>query len=146
MLEIISEINRIDNSKWTNFRNECLFHMCSRNCSRKFSEEFIKLINKYDHSFVKDNDQFLDFLTNWRDKRKNLESLVETICGLHLQYTSSNSLSIYIRLLTENLLDDRLSEHGSSLVIMLTKSFKHVCKETSDYEILFILWKKLFQR
>ncbi|KAG5673810.1 hypothetical protein PVAND_003826 [Polypedilum vanderplanki] len=135
-------------SNWIKFRNECFNHLCMKGGSKRFSQEFVKILNTYDYKFVKDNEKLISFLTchlyHWRSKKQNLDLFIESLCDLYKHYYSSQ-MSQQIYFTTKTILREILATYGSSAVVKIAESFKCVCVETNDYELLFILWRELFE-
>jgi hypothetical protein len=136
---------------WLKLRNECLNHLCLQVGSERFSKEFVKILHTHDHEFAQKNIKLITFLTihlvQWRSKRQNLDLFIDSLCDVYVHYSQTH-LSQQMNLTTKTILNDILKSHGSSAVVKIYEAFSRVCHEINpnDFELLFILWKQLFER
>lgn len=145
--------------KWINFRLKCIQHiMCNEECSINFYDKFIKLTQKIDPVYYEENEELFDFLYRfiaWKSNDlKNIDMLINRLSRLYEKSTkgdgkgreNNETLIHQLKILTHTLIEDVISKHGSSVIVKLRNSFEDISKETRDYEMLYILWRKLFER
>lgn len=137
--------------KWMNFRKECIQHMSSSS-NIEFFEKFISLIYKIDPVYHAENEEFLNFLyhfMSWKSNEfRNIDMIINRLSSLYEKSLLENNetLNNQMAFLTYRLLEDVIDKHGSGVIVKIRKSFEKICKKTQDHEMLYILWRKLFER
>ena len=154
MLEMMN-INSCTNN-WKRFRNDCLQHiMCSEECSIIFYDKFLKLVHQLDPIFCEEQGDFLKFLNQiilWKQndlKNQNVDNIIEIFTRLYeesIEEKKKESMTKNLELLSQTILDFTIKTHGTFVVVKLRNSFEKICEKTSDYELLYTLWRKLFER
>lgn len=149
-LLMINQNQKMTRVKWINFRNECLQHVSNGECSIEFYENFIKLLYAGDLKFYEENEPFLLFLKNfilWRQKMIDIDVFINSLSNFYQQKSKvENDSMMYQRKVITQIIEELLNKHGSSAVVKIRKSFETICEKSHDYELLYILWTKLFER
>lgn len=83
-----------------------------------------------------------DVLT--RFKRKYLEFSLRH-CDESVQSRNKSHKSM-LRKLCAVMIDDTIASKGESAAIKLRESIEEICEESRDYQLMFDLWRKLFER
>lgn len=151
--KMINHNQKMTRVKWINFRYECLQHVSNGECSMKFCENFIKLLDINDQKYNEENKEFLVLLKNfvlWKQKMIDIDVIINSLSNLHerqlTMIENNNESLMYQRKMIFEIIEDLINTHGSSPIIKLRKSFEIICEKSHDYELLFILWTKLFER
>lgn len=153
LLELIDQRTITSKVKWITFRDECIQHMIiSETCSVNFYDKFIKLVQKLDPIYYDEQGELFQFLNQiilWkRDDLKNIDIIINRFSRLYVKCHEENNETMihYLRFLTQTLLKFVIDKHGSSAIIKFRNSFEKICEKTHDYELMYILWRKLFER
>lgn len=140
-------------NKWINFRRQCIQHMSgSGESSINFYEKFIRLAHKIDPVYYEQNEELFEFLYQfilWKSNDlKNIDTIINRLSEMYEKSLRENNetLICQLRFVTQALLDKLIDRHGSGVIVKLRNSFEVICKRTQDYEMLYILWRKLFER
>lgn len=136
--------------EWINFRNECLLHVSTGECSPKFYDKFLETLHTYTPKYYQENEGSLMFLKNfvlWRQKG-DIDIIIRSLSTLNQPWPTkvNDESAMYQRRVIIRILDEVLNKHGSSAVVKLRKAFEEICEKSHDYELLYILWTKLFER
>lgn len=154
MLEMMS-VDKCTNN-WERFRDDCLQHiMCSEECSIIFYDKFFKLVHQIDPIYYEEQNDFLKFLNQiilWKKndlKNQNVDKIIEIFSRLYeksIEEKNNESMTQNLGVLSQTILDFSIKTHGTCVVVKLRNSFEKICEKTSDYELLYTLWRKLFER
>lgn len=171
LLKGIDNYNFNQHSNFTNFRNECIELICF-SASTEFFRKFMKLLYHKDLKFFEENKEFFNFLYYLQDWRENgydsneTEKLLENVSRFYFIYKDNEFLLNRVKFITQvsnvkphnlnflnkhfsfhqDIIERILQTHGSSAVVRIKNLLEKISYETQDYEILFILWRKLFER
>lgn len=146
---MINQNPKMTRAKWINLRNTCLEHLACGEGGMKFYEKFINLLHTYDTNYYEENEQFLKLLKDhvlWRQNMSDIDVIINSFSNSYQPNSVNEESLMYQRKVITQILDDVLNKHGSSSVVKLRKSFETICEKCHDYELLWILWTKLFER
>lgn len=149
--KMINQNQKMTRVKWINFRNECLQHVSNGECSMRFYEKFIEVLYVSDPKYYEENEVFLEFLKNfilWRLKEIDIDIIINSLSNLyeHPTRTESDESKIYQHKVITKIIEDMLTKHGNSAVVKIRKSFEAISEKSHYYELLYVLWTKLFER
>jgi hypothetical protein len=104
----------------------------------------IKTINSefyYEHSTYF---EVLDLELCWKTGQ-NVDELLEVFEMKYLE-NSEKSKRILLKKFCLVMINDTISRKGESVVIKLKESIERICEQSRDYQMMFDLWRKLFER
>lgn len=115
------------------------------------SELFKKLDSQlatHHSKFYEENLKFIEILAlevEWQTGQ-NIDQLIEKFHFMYKKNISDEVLSIRMRKLCSLMIEDCVEKKGESSVVKLRDKLEKLCDETMDYQLLFDLWRNLFER
>lgn len=113
-------------------------------------EMFHKTLTQLDSDFLKANGNYFELLgleLDWKSGR-NIDQLLERFEVMHKQSCLGDEIKMRqdFRRFCSFIIKDSVAKKGESAVVRLRQTLEKLCKETNDYQLLFDLWKNLFDR
>ncbi|CRK89470.1 CLUMA_CG003208, isoform A [Clunio marinus] len=107
-------------------------------------QTFIKMT---DENFYKSNYMYFKSLSlelDWRSG-KNIDQVLEEFEINYRKSFSDQTLLKHMTKLCNVVMQDAVEKRGESTVIKIKHRIEKISEETKDYQLLFILWRKLFE-
>lgn len=98
--------------------------------------------------FYEENLKFIEILAlevEWKTGQ-NIDQLIEKFHFMYKKNISDEVLSSRMRKLSSRMIEDCVGKKGESSVVKLRELLEKLCDETTDYKLLFELWRNLFER
>lgn len=110
--------------------------------------KLIALIKASDPELYADNLSYFHSLRLELDWRigKNIDELIEKFESMYKQGLSNEVAMEHATKLSTIMIQDAVERKGESVVIKLKARIEAMCKESGDYQLLFDLWRNLFER
>lgn len=113
-------------------------------------EMFHKTLPQLDANFLKANGNYFELLSlelDWKSGR-NIDQLLERFENMHNQSCLGEEIKMRedFRRFCSFIIKDSVAKKGESAVIRLRRTLEKLCEETNDYQLLFDLWRNLFDR
>lgn len=102
----------------------------------------------FEQEFYKENSCYFEALNlelDWKTGR-NIDQLIENFEALYRTSISDEVKSKPMMKLFSVMIKDCIAKKGESFVIKLKDKIVKLCNESQDYQLLFELWKNLFER
>lgn len=108
----------------------------------------IALIKASDPELHADNLSYFHSLNLELDWRvgKNTDELIDRFELMYKQSFSIEGARKHATKLSTIMIQDAVERKGESVVIKLKARIEAICEETGDYQLLFDLWRNLFER
>lgn len=113
-------------------------------------EMFHKTLAQLDSDFLKANGNYFELLSlelDWKSGR-NIDQLLERFEVMHKLSCLGDEIKMRqdFRRFCSFIIKDSVAKKGESAVIRLKALLEKLSEETNDYQLLFDLWKNLFDR
>jgi hypothetical protein len=82
---------------------------------------------------------------DWR-AGANVDQLIDRFEAIHQERSGDESFAHHVSRLTQKIINDTLERKGESAVIKLRDRVVKMCEKSQDYQLLFDLWRSLFER
>jgi hypothetical protein len=76
----------------------------------------------------------------------NTDQLIDRFEAIHLECLGDDVSAQHVSRLTVKIINDTLERKGESVVIKLKDRIVKMCEKSQDYQLLFELWRSLFER
>jgi hypothetical protein len=154
LLKAMNDQSSLTGKKWLNLRNKCIQQIVnSEKTSVEFCDILFALILKYDPDYYCQHEDFLHFLhlySSARSDMKNVDIIINRLSKLHEKYATkedrNETVIHHLMFITHQLINNVIEKHGSGLMVNMKNTFSEISIRSGDFEILFILWRKLFER
>jgi hypothetical protein len=157
----MSDQSMLTGKKWNYLRNKCIQHVVSGQSTLLFCDTFFPLLLKYDPKYYCEHKELLEFLHLYSSEKSDMKNvdIINRLSELHEKYATTtkafstsnerNETVIHqcmLIYLTQQFINNVIEKHGTGLIVNMRKTFSEICTKSGDFEILFILWRKLFER
>jgi hypothetical protein len=125
---------------------EVLEYMC-REGNKEIYQLLINHIKMINLEFYNDHKTYFDVLDLelcWKTGQ-NVDEVLKLFEMKYLQ-NLDKSKRILLRKFCLVMINDTISRKGESVVIKLKESIERICEQSRDYQMMFDLWRKLFER
>lgn len=76
----------------------------------------------------------------------NVDRLIDRFEVIHRKRISDDAVTKHVSRFSAKIINDTLERKGESAVIKLKDSIEKMCEKSQDYQLLFDLWRSLFER
>lgn len=100
--------------------------------------------------------EIIELELEWKTAGNNVDEILEKFSRKYLELSQSYSDEVLknkikshksmLRKLGIVMIDDTIASKGESAAIKLRESIEKICEVTRDYQLMFDLWRKLFER
>lgn len=117
------------------------------NCDSKLVGKLIETIREKDPEFYFKNQQFAiqKLELRWLD-HPNMDEIVEDIGRIYIASQLDENLAAQMTRLIQKILRDAIENKGEASVVKLRQKCEEICEQIKDYQLLYDLWRKLFER
>lgn len=133
------------------FPRSALCEVLELSSSTGNAELFRKLMTftqVYDPEFYDENVSYIDALNlelDWRTGQ-NIDLMIDKFETMYKRSLYDDEMTKHMLRLSSTLIQDCVSKKGESVVIKFKDRFERMCRESKDYQLLFELWRNLFER
>lgn len=137
---------------------EVLEFLC-RSGSADCYKSLIAHLRAHNHDFFREHltyFEILDLELEWKTAGNSVDEVLERFTRKYLEFSLRHSdVSLHnenkshksmLRKLCAAMIDDTIASKGESAAIKLRESIEEICEESRDYQLMFDLWRKLFER
>lgn len=111
---------------------------------------FHKTLAQLDAGFLEANGNYFELLAlelDWKSGQ-NIDQLLERLESMHNQSCRGDEIKMRqdFRRFCSFIIKDSVAKKGEAAVIRLRRTLEKLCEQTNDYQLLFDLWRNLFDR
>lgn len=127
---------------------EALEFSCLAGNRKLFDKLHDHIRQSFEASFYEENIDYFSILNLELDLReeKNIDELIDRFEVIYRKSKGNDSLRKQIMKFYSLLTQECVERRSESAVIQLREKITTICDDTQDYQLLFNLWRKLFER